>query len=461
MKLEQRKENKMGTMPVSKLLLTMSLPIMISMLVQAMYNIVDSVFVAQYSANGLTAVSLAFPVQNLMIAVGVGTSIGVNSLLSRKLGERHFDDANAAAENGLMLAVLSAIAFAVFGAFCSRMFFQAFTQNEQILEMGTQYLTICTTLSFGAFIQLTSERILQATGKTFWNMISQGVGAIINIILDPIMIFGLLGFPELGVAGAALATVIGQWIAMGCALFFNFKFNHEVHINFRKFRPNWRIVGEIYQVGIPSIVMQSIASIMTFGVNKILIPFTEVAVSVFGVYFKLQSFIFMPVFGVTSGMVPIVGYNFGVGKKERIIHTIKDACIYAVALMGLGLVVFQLFPAQLISIFSNGEELGQMLEIGVPALRIISISFIGAGIAIVFSSVFQAIGNGILSLIMSVIRQLVVLLPAAWLLSKIGLSMVWWSFPIAEIFSTGLALLMYRSVYRKMIQPLVPIDEQR
>ncbi|MCI8648950.1 MAG: MATE family efflux transporter [Anaerotruncus sp.] len=451
--MQERKENKMGTMPVSRLLITMSLPIVVSMLVQALYNIVDSVFVSRYSQEALTAVSLAFPVQNLLIAVGVGTGVGINALLSRRLGERNFEDANAAAENGLLLAVLSGLVFAVLGLLFSRTFFCAFTRNEEIIRMGTEYLTVCTVFSFGAFLQMASERILQATGNTIYNMISQCVGALTNIILDPIFIFGYFGFPAMGVKGAAVATVAGQILGMCLALYFNVEFNHDVKLNLRAFRPSKRIIGEIYKVGIPSIIMQSIASVMTFGLNKILVSFTETATLVFGVYFKLQSFVFMPVFGLTSGMVPIVAYNYGARRKDRITHVIRDAALYAVSIMAVGSLVFHLFPQQLLLFFKASAE---TLEIGTPALRIISLSFVGAGIAIVLSSVFQALGNGVLSLLISVARQLLVILPVAWLLAQLGgLNVVWWAFPIAELVSLGLSLLMYRKIYVKMIAPLV------
>ena len=441
-KMEARKENKMGTMPVSRLLISMSLPIMISMLVQAMYNIVDSIFVAQVSENALTAVSLAFPVQNLMIAVSVGTGVGINSLLSRRLGERNFEDANATAENGLVLAVISAALFALFGGLFSEQFFRLFTQTEEIVEMGTGYLTICTVFSFGIFLQVTAERIMQSTGNTIYNMITQGIGAITNIILDPILIFGLYGMPAMGVNGAAAATVVGQILAMVLGLLFNVLFNHDVRISFKGFRPNLRIIREIYKI----------ATVMTIGMNKILIPFTETAVSVFGVYFKLQSFVFMPVFGLTNGLVPIVAYNYGARKKERIIHAVKDAALYAFSIMALGLLIFQTMPVQLLRMFKASDS---MLAIGVPALRLISISFLGAGVSIVFSSVFQAVGNGVLSLVTSVARQLIVILPVAWLMAReFGLNAVWLSFPIAEAVSLLLSLIFYHHVYQTMIEPL-------
>ncbi len=449
--MEQR-ENKMGYMPMGKLLVGMAWPIMLSMLVQALYNVVDSIYVSRLGENGLTALSLAFPVQNLIIAVGVGTAVGVNSLLSRKLGERRYDDANAVAENGLLLAVLSWLIFLVFGLFFTRTFFMSFTSNTEIIEMGTQYLSICTILSVGIFVSVVTERIMQATGKTIYTMFTQGSGAIINIVLDPILIFGLLGFPAMGIAGAAIATVIGQLFGMLLSLYLNAKFNKEVHIRLKGFRPNGRIIGEIYAVGVPGIVMQSISSVMTVGLNKILIDFTETAVAVFGVYFKLQSFVFMPVFGLTNALVPIVGYNYGAGNRERIVKAIKLAGCYAFGIMTVGAAIFFLFPDKLLLMFDASPD---MLEIGIPALRTICISFMGASIGITLSSAFQAMGKGIYSLSMSACRQLVVILPVAWILGKLwGLSAVWFAFLIAEVASLALALILYRRIYNRQIKNL-------
>ncbi|MCI9363846.1 MATE family efflux transporter [bacterium 1XD42-1] len=449
--MEQR-ENKMGYMPMGKLLVGMAWPIMLSMLVQALYNVVDSIYVSRLGENGLTALSLAFPVQNLIIAVGVGTAVGVNSLLSRKLGERRYDDANAVAENGLLLAVLSWLIFLVFGLFFTRTFFMSFTSNTEIIEMGTQYLSICTILSVGIFVSVVTERIMQATGKTIYTMFTQGSGAIINIVLDPILIFGLLGFPAMGIAGAAIATVIGQLFGMLLSLYLNAKFNKEIHIRLKGFRPNGRIIGEIYAVGVPGIVMQSISSVMTVGLNKILIDFTETAVAVFGVYFKLQSFVFMPVFGLTNALVPIVGYNYGAGNRERIVKAIKLAGCYAFGIMTVGAAIFFLFPDKLLLMFDASPD---MLEIGIPALRTICISFMGASIGITLSSAFQAMGKGIYSLSMSACRQLVVILPVAWILGKLwGLSAVWFAFLIAEVASLALALILYRRIYNRQIKNL-------
>ena len=448
-------ENKMGVMPVNKLLLSMSIPMMVSMLVQALYNVVDSYFVAQISEDALNAVSLAFPVQNLMISVAVGTGVGINALLSKSLGEKRQRRANATAMNGLFLALLSCMVFMVIGLTCSRFFFQVQTDRQSIIDYGVDYMTIVCGLSVGVFVQISFERVLQATGRTLYTMFTQAVGAIINIILDPILIFGLFGLPRMEVAGAALATVIGQILAACLAIFFNLTRNHDIQFRFREFRPDLRIIGRIYSVGVPSIIMSSIGSIMVFGMNKILIAFTTTATAVFGVYFKLQSFIFMPVFGLNNGMVPIVAFNYGARHPDRIIKTIKLSVIYAVSIMLVGLLIFQVAPHILLGLFQSEDSTGNMIDIGVPALQTISLSFLFAGYAIVCSSVFQALGHGVLSLTVSVVRQLVVLLPVGFLLSLTGnLGMVWWAFPIAELFSLALCTLFLVRVYRKEIKPL-------
>ena len=445
-------ENKMGVMPVNKLLISMALPMMISMLVQALYNIVDSMFVAQISENALTAVSLAFPAQNLMIAVGTGTGVGINALVSRSLGERNGERANLIANNGLLLYVLSGIVFALFGIFGSRLFFRAQTSDLEIVELGTQYLRICCLLSTAMFLQFGFERILQATGRTIYTMLTQGLGAIVNIILDPILIFGLFGAPKLGVRGAAVATVFGQICAAGLACFFNKKKNDDIVINPKKYHLQAHAVKSIYAIGIPSICMVSIGSIMTFGMNKILIGFTSTAAAVFGVYFKLQSFIFMPVFGMNNGMVPIIGYNYGARKPDRLLKTLKLAITYAVCIMLIGMVIFWVFTKQLLGIFNASE---QMLAIGIPALRIISLSFFLAGFDIICTSAMQALGHGVISLIISILRQLAVLLPVAFIFSKIwGLNAVWIAFPLAECVALVVTILFWRKVYRNEIQPL-------
>ena len=451
-------ENKMGVMPVNKLLLTMAIPIMISMLVQAFYNVVDSYFVAQLNKDALNAVSLAFPVQNLMIAVAVGTGVGINALLSRSLGQKKQEKANLTAVNGIFLAVLSCLVFVVLGLTCSRLFYSVQTDVQRMIDYGTDYLTICCSLSMGIFVAVTMERILQATGRTVQSMIAQALGAVVNIVLDPLLIFGLGPFPQLEVAGAALATVIGQIAGCSLSVFFNLTQNPDVQLSFRGFRPNGPIIKGIYSVGLPSIVMQSIGSVMVFGMNQILIAFTDTATAVFGVYFKLQSFFFMPVFGLNNGMVPIVSYNYGARKPYRIVKTIKLSVLYATAMLVLGCIIFQLFPGQLLDLFQSEEEaaVGELLTIGIPALRTIAYSFLLAGFGIVCSSVFQALNHGLLSLVVSVVRQLAVLLPAAFILSRtLGLDAVWWAFPISELFSTTLCILFLRRVYRRDIKTIV------
>ena len=449
------RENKMGVMPVNKLLVSMAVPIMISMLVQALYNIVDSYFVSKISENALNAVSLAFPAQNLMIAVGTGTGVGINALLSKSLGEKKQDRANATAVNGLFLAVMSGFVFLLFGLFFSRLFFQVQTDVAEIVDYGASYLSICCTFSFAVFLQITFERLLQATGRTVLSMYTQLTGAIINIVLDPIMIFGLFGFPRMEVAGAALATVTGQVCSALLALFLNRKFNHDIQLKFRGFRPDFKIISTVYSVGIPSIIMASIGSVMVFGMNKILISFTTTATAVFGVYFKLQSFIFMPVFGLNNGMVPIVAYNYGARKPERIVQTYKLGICYALAIMSVGVAIFQVFPAQLMAIFQSEGSTGELVEIGSLALRIISIHFPLAAFGIVTSSCFQALGHGVLSLVMSLVRQLCVLLPAAFILSKVGgLNAVWFAFPLAELSAVILAAVFLRRLYRSEIKPM-------
>lgn len=447
--MNMQQENKMGVMPVDRLLLSMSLPMMISMLVQALYNIVDSIFVSRISENALTAVSLAFPIQSLMIAVSVGTAVGVNALLSRSLGEKEYERANKVAENGIFLAGVSYLVFFLVGIFVSGPFFKTQTGIEEILIYGKQYLTICCCASLGIFFQCTFERLLQSTGKTIFTMITQSVGAVINLILDPILIFGLLGIPAMGVAGAALATVIGQIVAAILALYFNLKYNHEIKISLRGFRPNLPLIGTIYKVGLPSIVVQAIGSVMVYGMNLILVTFTETATAVFGVYFKLQSFVFMPVFGLNNGMVPIIAYNYGAGKRERVIKTMKLSIIYAVCIMAVGLVIMQIIPGVLLGFFEASEN---MLAIGIPALRIICLSFIFAGFCIVSGSVFQALGNGVYSMIVSITRQLLVLLPVAFLLSRLGrVEYVWWAFPIAEMVSVSMTVFFLIRIYHKVI----------
>lgn len=458
-KTEQIQENKMGTMPIPKLLVSMALPMVLSMLVQALYNVVDSIFVAKASEDGFKALSLAFPVQMLMIAMGAGTGVGINALLSRSLGEKKFEEANKAANNGLFLAFCSFLAFAVFGIFGSRLFFTSQTDNQAIIENGTWYVAICTIFSFGIMFQMTLEKLLQSTGKSFYSMITQLVGAVLNMILDPLLIFGMFGLPKLGVAGAAIATVIGQIVAMLLAVYFNVKKNTEIKLKLKGFRPDGRIIKSIYTVGVPAIAMQAIGSVMVFGMNKIFLAFSaedivmaEGAVFVFGAYFKVQSFIFMPVFGLNNGMIPILAYNYGARHKKRIMDTIKLSVITAICIMMVGLLLFQTSSGTLLKIFDATEE---VVKIGVPAFRIISLSFIFAGFCIVILSVFQAFGSGFLSLLVSAVRQLVVLLPVAFLLSKLmGLSYVWFAFPVAEIVSVTLSVICLKYLYNKKIKNL-------
>lgn len=446
------RENKMGVLPIPKLLISMSLPMIISMLVQALYNIVDSMFVAQMNEAALTAVSLAFPIQNLMIAVSAGTGVGINALLSRSLGEHKHDVANKIASNGLFLAVISSFVFAILGGIGSHFFFATQTTDPLIIEYGTQYLTIITVASLGIFLQITFERLLQSTGKTIFNMITQGTGAIINIILDPILIFGWFGLPAMGVTGAAIATVIGQYIAVFMAIYFNNKYNTEIHISFKDFKPCKHTIANIYKIGVPSIIMQSIGSVTTFCMNNILLMFSSTAATVFGVYFKLQSFIFMPVFGLTNGMIPIIAYNYGARKKERIYATFKLGICIAVGIMFLGLITFQVLPETLLKMFDASEN---MITIGIPALRTISLSFLFAGYCIVLSCVFQALGNGVYSLILSFARQIIVIIPVAFIFAKLfGLHMVWWSYPIAEIVSVIVSTLFLKRILKEKVDNL-------
>nr|WP_325218014.1 MATE family efflux transporter [uncultured Oscillibacter sp.] len=439
-------ENKMGTMAIAPLLAGMAVPIMISMLVQALYNVVDSIFVARVSQDALNAVSLAFPLQNLMIAVGGGTGVGMNALLSRSLGEKKQDQADQAANTGIFVFLVSAVAFGACGFLLARPFFLAQTDIAAIVDYGTDYARICLGLSIGIFGQFCFERLLQSTGRTVYSMISQIAGALINIVLDPILIFGLFGFPRLEVAGAAVATVTGQFIAAGLGLFMNLRFNPDIHIRLRSIRPDRMVVREIYRVGLPSIIMQSIGSVMVFGMNKILMGFTDTATAVFGAYFKLQSFIFMPVFGLNNGMVPIISYNYGAARLDRVRQTFRLTAAVATVIMVAGCAAFNLIPGLLLGFFSPSAE---MLSIGTVALRVISYSFLPAGFDIIAGSVCQAIGNPVHTLICSICRQLVALLPAAWLLAQTGiLDLVWFCFPVSELVSLVLSILFLRKTMR-------------
>ena len=452
MQEKQIQENKMGVMPVGRLLMSMSLPIMVSMLIQALYNIVDSMFVARISEDALTAVSLAFPIQNLMIAVATGTGVGMNALLSKALGAKDFDRANRAATNGLFVLVLSCVPFMLFGGLLTDWFMRTQTDIESIILHGDSYLRVVCLVSVGSFGAIAVERLLQATGKTVYSMITQAVGAVINIVLDPVLIFGLGGLPAMGVTGAAVATVLSQCVSFALGIVFNLFCNREISLSYRGFRPDGHIIGRIYAVGVPSILMASIGSVMTFFMNRILIAFSSTATAVLGVYFKLQSFIFMPIFGLNNGLVPIVSYNYGAKKKKRMVRSIKLAILTAVCIMAAGVLAFELIPDKLMGLYNASEH---MLSIGVPALRIIGIHFLIAGYCIVAGSVFQALGNALPSLITSLMRQLVVLLPAAWLLAQTGdVNMVWWAFPIAEVMSGAMTTLFFVREYRAKIKPL-------
>ena len=437
----------MGYESIPKLIAKLSLPLMLSMLIQALYNVVDSIFVARVSETALTAVSLAYPLQSLMIAFGIGTAVGVNSYLARKLGEKKHDEAEAAADNGLFLAILTWIGFAIFGLIGTKPFISLFTDDPELLGLTTEYATICLVFSFGIFIDIAAERIMQATGDSVHPMIAQSLGAITNIILDPVFIFGF----NMSVKGAAIATVIGQIVSMVAALIFVRKNKYiSLHLSLKGFRPSGRIIKEIYAVGVPTIIMNSVGTVSVSAMNSILIAFTSTAVSVLGVYFKLQSFIFMPVFGLQNGMIPIIAYNYGAGRRRRMMATLKTGAMIAVAIMILGFLLFQLAPAFLLSLFAASEE---MTAIGVIALRLISICFIPAAISISLTSVFQATGVGYASMIVSIVRQIAVLLPVAWFLSATGiLDNVWLSFGIAECFGLTLSIVFFIYVYRKKVK---------
>ena len=445
-------ENKLGTMPISKLIWNMSLPIIASMLVQALYNIVDSVFVSRVSEQALTAVSLAFPAQNLMIGLATGTAVGVNALMGRALGAGLRERADRVANNGIFLAIVGFLISAALGLTCSDLFFRSQTQVENIIRMGNDYLRIVTIGSLGMFCQVMYERLLQGTGRSLLSMYTQGLGAIINIALDPVFIFVL----DMGVAGAAVATIIGQFCGCALAIWFNHKKNTDITLSIRGFRPDWRLIGEIYAIGLPSVIMIAIGSVMTFLMNKILITYHsahETAATAFGVYFKLNSFIFMPIFGLNNGVVSILAFNYGAQNRRRMMETIKRSALYASCIMIFGMILFLAIPGPLLKIF---DATGTMLTVGIPALRIISLSFCMAGACISLSSSFQALGKSIYSMILSILRQLGVLVPAAYLLARYGASigsddLVWWCYPISELAALILTLLFFRHVYRTMI----------
>lgn len=446
-------ENKMGVMPVKKLIITMSLPMMISMLVQALYNVVDSIFVSQIGEEALTAVTLAFPMQNLMIAMGSGTGVGINALLSRSLGEKNFTRSDDAANTGLLLTLFNFIVFLIIGVFFTRSFISSQTSNDLIIEYGHTYLSIICCFSVGIFFQMTFERLLQSTGKTLFSMISQSTGAIINIIFDPLLIFGIGPFPKLGVAGAAYATIMGQFIGATIGLICNLKYNREIKYSIKKIiSPKADVIKDIYFVGVPSILMMSIGSIMTYLMNLILGSFSSTATAVFGVYFKLQSFFFMPVFGLNNGLIPVLAYNYGARKKKRIVDSLKFALILALSIMVIGTVTFLTIPCVLLGFFHASED---MVAIGIPALRIICLSFPLAGVCIAMGSIFQAFSKSIYSLIVSVGRQLVVLIPAAWLLAQSGnLNNVWWAFPIAELASLALSVFFFIKLFKQTVSTM-------
>ena len=445
--------NKMGSWPIGKLLINMALPLVISMLVQALYNVVDSIYVSRISESAVTALSLAFPIQNLLIGCATGVGVGVNSLLSKSLGEQNYERANRTAGNGMLLSVLFSALFVIFGLFFARPFFATQTTVTETLEGGSIYLAIVTIGSIGIFVEILFERLLQASGNAFQSMITQTVGAVINIILDPILIFGWFGLPEMGIAGAALATVIGQWIAACLAMALNLKYNKELkELCRRHMKPDGYVIRTILNVGVPSIIMVGIGSIMNFGVNQILQGFSETATGVFGIYFKLQSFFFMPLFGINNAVISIVAFNYGARNPGRMLKTLKLAAMAGLTIMLVGLAVFQFVPELLLAIFDPSEE---FMRMAVRALRTISWCFPVAAVCIILGSTFQALGTGIYATIVSLCRQLIVLLPAAYLLSLSGeVTRVWWAWPIAESMGLTMTLIFFLRNYRRRIRPL-------
>ena len=452
MQKETLQENKMGVMPVGKLLVNMALPMIISMLVQAFYNIVDSVYVSQVSESAVTALSLAFPVQNMQIGFAVGVGVGVNALLSQSLGRKNQESVNWAAGQGVFLALVATALFMLFGFFGVRPYYTMQSTVAETVEGGIAYTSICCIFTVGIFIQVLCERLLQATGRAMQTMILQGTGAIINIILDPVFIHGWWGMPKMGVAGAAVATVIGQCTGAVLGIYLNLRHNPEVQLHVKFMKPNWKVIAPILEVGIPSVVMNGIGSVMNFGMNQILQGFNEVATGVFGIYYKLQSLFFMPLFGINNATISILAFNYGARKPKRIVHTLKLATAVAVCIMLVGLAVFQLFPQALLGIFNPTEE---FLAIGVKALRILCLPFPVAAICIALGASFQALGKGSYSTIVSLCRQLIVLLPVAYLLSLTGsVNNVWWSFPIAEVMSALVTGLLFGRLYRRKVKPL-------
>lgn len=454
-------ENKMRTMPVGKLLFSMALPLVISMLVQALYNVVDSVYVAKYSQNAVTALSLAFPIQNLQIGCSTGIAVGVNSLLSKSLGEGNRERANRAAGNGILLMLIVVALFMLFGAFGAGAYYNMQPISQETRQAGTEYTAICCIFTAGIFVEILGERLLQASGRTVYTLYTQGIGAVLNILLDPLFIFGFapLGIPSMGAAGAAVATVIGQWVAAILAVIFNLTRNPDVRFSAKYLRPQKDVVSKILAVGVPSMIMMAIGSVMNFGMNQIFLGFPnigETASGVFGVYFKLQSFFLMPVFGLNNASISIIAYNYGARQPKRITGTLKYSVGAALGVLLLGVLVFQLFPEVLMSIFTDGEQTGaEFIRIGVSALRIVSLHFPIAAVGIALGASFQALGNGVYSSITSLCRQLLALLPAAYLLSLTGnVDAVWWSFPIAEVVSIIVTLLLYIRIYHQKVKPM-------
>ncbi len=451
--------DKMGSTPMLRLILSMSLPTMFSMIIQAMYNIVDSVFVSSLGQDALTALSLAYPLQLMTISVAVGTGVGINSFISRRLGEKNQELANNGAANGIFISIISWLVFLLVGIFLTVPFFKLFNPTPGVMKYGVDYTSIILIFSVGVMVEIAIEKVLQATGNMIFPMIFQLIGAVTNIVLDPLFIFGIGPFPRMEVAGAAIATVIGQILAMLFAIYIFFFKKHAVQVHVRNFKPSLKIIKNIYAVGFPSIIMQSISSVLVVGLNAILMGFSEAAVSVHGIYYKMQSFVFMPVFGLNQGLMPIMGYNFGAKNKDRLHSAIRYGCIIAAFIMLCGTVIFWVFPAQILSLFNANDDI---LNMGIMAMRFISLSFLPAAIDIIFSTTFQAVGKGFSSMILSLLRQLVFILPAAFVLSNFGVNAVWFAYPIAEVGALIVAIFLYTRINRKVfskLQPGVPIAE--
>ncbi len=451
--------DKMGNTPMLRLILSMSLPTMFSMIIQAMYNIVDSVFVSSLGQDALTALSLAYPLQLMTISVAVGTGVGINSFISRRLGEKNQELANNGAANGIFISIISWLVFLLVGIFLTVPFFKLFNPTPGVMKYGVDYTSIILIFSVGVMVEIAIEKVLQATGNMIFPMIFQLIGAVTNIVLDPLFIFGIGPFPRMEVAGAAIATVIGQILAMLFAIYIFFFKKHAVQVHVRNFKPSLKIIKNIYAVGFPSIIMQSISSVLVVGLNAILMGFSEASVSVHGIYYKMQSFVFMPVFGLNQGLMPIMGYNFGAKNKDRLHSAIRYGCIIAAFIMLCGTVIFWVFPAQILSLFNANDDI---LNMGIKAMRFISLSFLPAAIDIIFSTTFQAVGKGFSSMILSLLRQLVFILPAALVLSNFGVNAVWFAYPIAEVGALIVAIFLYTRINRKVfskLQPGVPIAE--